>query len=77
MLSTKNFRPLFFIAAVAAFMVLATVCVEAVPSGINPQRCVPECIDPPRPICPKGCKKGYYCEINPCTCRAQCFMGEP
>ncbi|KAF9099440.1 hypothetical protein BGX29_007139 [Mortierella sp. GBA35] len=75
MLSSKNFRPIFFVVAIAAFMILATTSVEAVPAELAGKLPCVDCSDPPP--CRIKCPRGYYCDYNPCTCKAQCFMGEP
>ncbi|KAK3839820.1 MAG: hypothetical protein J3R72DRAFT_447215 [Linnemannia gamsii] len=76
MLAIKNFRPLFLVAVVTAFMVLTITSVEAAPADIKAPNCV-ECDNPPFPICRNGsgCSRGYYCEINWCTCVPQCYKG--
>ncbi|KAF9086683.1 hypothetical protein BGX23_008665 [Mortierella sp. AD031] len=72
MVSTKNFRLLVLVAAVA-FMLVAVTSVEAAPSNLDTLRCVEECIE--WPDCEIPCRAGYYCAINTCTCRPFCKKG--
>ncbi|KAF9388520.1 hypothetical protein CPB97_000886 [Podila verticillata] len=67
MLANKTFRPLI-IAAVAAFMLIATV--EAAPASDAP-RCQ-LCNDPPD-CSDYTCPAGYYCQVNYCACLLRCI----
>ncbi|KAG0060597.1 hypothetical protein BGZ89_012117 [Linnemannia elongata] len=70
MLSTKNFRPLFFV-AIAALMLIASTSVEAVvPDALA---CVPCTNPPPCPVC----RRGTWCDENFCRCTSTCRTGIP
>ncbi|KAK3839823.1 MAG: hypothetical protein J3R72DRAFT_447218 [Linnemannia gamsii] len=68
MLSTKTFRPLIFVAAVA-FMLVAVTSVQAAPTTPDQLACQ-VCDDLPE--CNSECPPGQYCYVNSCTCSAQC-----
>ncbi|KAF9083210.1 hypothetical protein BGX29_003325 [Mortierella sp. GBA35] len=73
MFSTKNFRLPVFVVAIAAFMILATVSIEAAPFTPG-ALCVP-C--PEAPECGyRPCPAGWYCQPNLCTCQIECKEGD-
>ncbi|KAG0371999.1 hypothetical protein BGX24_000890 [Mortierella sp. AD032] len=74
MIYTKTFRPLFFVASAAVFVLLASTSVQAAPTTPGALRCV---VCDEWPVCDiRLCRPGHYCEVNQCTCQPECHFGD-
>ncbi|KAG0270531.1 hypothetical protein BGZ95_001648 [Linnemannia exigua] len=74
MVYTKTFRPLFFVVIAAVSALLASTSVQAAPTALDGLRCT---VCDEWPVCQPGqCGWGHYCEVNQCTCQAECHYGD-